>query len=158
MADPFLGQIKMFGGTFAPRGWAFCDGQLLPIAQNTAVFSLVGTTYGGDGRTTFALPELRGRILDELSERGGGPLETTGGPVPARAVRVELADLGRVGVLGNHGQEIVRVGRGLRFTGFEDLDAAPLLDDEEAVGLFRVQRHVGASQLQQRENTHNVFG
>jgi len=59
--DPFLGEISLFAGTFAPRGWAFCDGQLLPIAPNTALFSLLGTTYGGDGRTTFALPDYRGR-------------------------------------------------------------------------------------------------
>lgn len=61
MSDPFLAEIIMFGGNFAPRGWALCDGQLLPISQNQAVFSLLGTTYGGDGRTTFALPDLRGR-------------------------------------------------------------------------------------------------
>lgn len=60
-ADPFLGQILMVGFGFAPRGWAHCDGQLLPISQNQALFSLLGTTYGGDGRTTFALPDLRGR-------------------------------------------------------------------------------------------------
>ncbi len=60
--DPFLGEIIMFGGNFAPRGWAFCDGQLLPISQYSALFSILGTTYGGDGRTTFALPDLRGRI------------------------------------------------------------------------------------------------
>ena len=59
--NPFLAQIIMFGGNFAPRGWALCDGQLLPINQYQALFSLLGTTYGGDGRTTFALPELRGR-------------------------------------------------------------------------------------------------
>ncbi len=59
--EPFIAEIIMFGGNFAPRGWAFCDGQLLAIAQNTALFSLLGTTYGGDGRTTFALPDLRGR-------------------------------------------------------------------------------------------------
>jgi microcystin-dependent protein len=59
--DPFLAEIVMFGGNFAPRGWALCDGQLLAISQNTALFSLLGTTYGGDGRTTFALPDLRGR-------------------------------------------------------------------------------------------------
>lgn len=59
--DPFIGQIVMFGGNFAPRGWAFCSGQLLSISQNTALFSILGTIYGGDGRTTFALPELRGR-------------------------------------------------------------------------------------------------
>ncbi|MEZ6135456.1 MAG: tail fiber protein [Pirellulaceae bacterium] len=62
MSEPFIGQIIMFGGNFAPRGWAFCDGQLLPIAQNTALFSILGTTYGGDGRTTFGLPDLRGRV------------------------------------------------------------------------------------------------
>jgi len=60
---PFIGEVIMFGGNFAPRGWAFCDGQLLPISQNTALFSLLGTTYGGDGRTTFALPDLRGRAV-----------------------------------------------------------------------------------------------
>lgn len=60
-SDPYLGQISMFAGNFAPRGWAFCDGQLLPISQNQALFSLLGTTYGGDGVTTFALPDLRGR-------------------------------------------------------------------------------------------------
>ena len=59
--DPFLGQIMMFGGNFAPRGWAYCEGQLLAINQNQALFSILGTTYGGDGRTTFALPDLRGR-------------------------------------------------------------------------------------------------
>ena len=62
MAEPFLGQIIMFAGNFAPVGWAFCDGQLLPISQNTALFSLLGTTYGGTGITTFALPDLRGRV------------------------------------------------------------------------------------------------
>ena len=59
--EPFLGQIMMVGFNFAPRGWALCDGQILPIAQNQSLFSLLGTTYGGDGRTSFALPDLRGR-------------------------------------------------------------------------------------------------
>lgn len=62
MSEPFLGEILMFGGNFAPRGWAFCSGQLLSIAQNTALFSILGTTYGGNGQTTFALPDLRGRV------------------------------------------------------------------------------------------------
>ena len=62
MSDPFIGEIKMVGINFAPRGWAFCSGQLLQIAQNTALFSILGTTYGGDGRTTFGLPDLRGRV------------------------------------------------------------------------------------------------
>jgi microcystin-dependent protein len=60
--DPFLGEIETFGFGFAPRGWAFCDGQLLQISQNTALFSLLGTTFGGDGRTSFGLPDLRGRV------------------------------------------------------------------------------------------------
>lgn len=59
--NPFVGEVTRFAGNFAPRGWAFCNGQLLPIAQNDALFSLLGTTYGGDGRTTFGLPDLRGR-------------------------------------------------------------------------------------------------
>ena len=61
MSEPFTAEIRIFAGNFAPRSWAFCDGQLLPISQNTALFSLVGTTYGGDGRTTLALPDLQGR-------------------------------------------------------------------------------------------------
>jgi microcystin-dependent protein len=68
--EAFVGQIVLFAGNFEPRGWAFCDGRILPIAQNTALFSLLGTTYGGDGRTTFALPDLRGRVP---VGRGQGP-------------------------------------------------------------------------------------
>ncbi len=70
MEPLFLGEIQMFAGNFAPRNWAFCDGSLLPIAQNTALFSILGTTYGGDGRTTFALPDLRSRIP---MHAGSGP-------------------------------------------------------------------------------------
>ena len=62
MSEPFVGEIRMFAGNFAPRGWAYCDGQLLAVSQNDALFSLLGTIYGGDGRTTFGLPDLRGRI------------------------------------------------------------------------------------------------
>jgi microcystin-dependent protein len=60
MADPFVAEIRMFPFNFAPKGWAFCDGQILPISQNTALFSLLGTTFGGDGKSTFALPNLQG--------------------------------------------------------------------------------------------------
>jgi len=73
-SEPFIAEIIMFGGNFAPRNWAFCDGQLLAISQNTALFSLLGTTYGGDGRTTFALPDLRGRVA---MHAGSGPGLTT---------------------------------------------------------------------------------
>src|SRR5713226_8674208 len=62
MSQPFIGEIRMFAGNFAPAGWAFCDGALMAIADNTALFSLIGTTYGGDGQTTFALPDLRSRV------------------------------------------------------------------------------------------------
>src|SRR3954470_13187884 len=62
MSDPFVAEIRMFGFNFAPTGWAQCNGQLLPISQNTALFSLLGTMYGGDGKTTFALPDLQGRV------------------------------------------------------------------------------------------------
>ena len=87
MADPFIGEIRMFAGNFAPRGWAYCDGQLLAISQNEALFSLLGITYGGDGRVTFGLPDLRGRIPihkgtgpglspRSLGERGGAESAT----------------------------------------------------------------------------------
>jgi microcystin-dependent protein len=70
MYEPFLGQIQTFGFNFPPRGWTFCDGQIMSIAQNTALFSLLGTTYGGNGQTTFALPDLRGR---SVVHPGSGP-------------------------------------------------------------------------------------
>lgn len=62
MSNPYIGEIRMFGGNFAPNGWAFCDGQLLPISENDALFTLLGTTYGGDGQETFALPNLQSRV------------------------------------------------------------------------------------------------
>lgn len=70
MAEPFLGEIRMFAGNYAPRHWALCDGQLLPVINNEALFSLFGTRYGGDGRTTFGLPDLRGRLP---MHQGQGP-------------------------------------------------------------------------------------
>jgi microcystin-dependent protein len=77
MANPFVGEIRMFGGNFAPAGWAFCDGQLLPISENETLFQLIGTTYGGDGQETFALPDLRGRI--PIHQGSGFILAETGG-------------------------------------------------------------------------------
>jgi microcystin-dependent protein len=82
MADPFVAEIRIFGFNFAPKGWAFCDGQLLPLSQNTALFSLLGTTYGGNGTSNFALPDLRGNApmfwgqgpglsLHDIGETGG---------------------------------------------------------------------------------------
>jgi microcystin-dependent protein len=70
MSDAFIGEIRLFGGNFAPMNWAFCDGSVLPISENDALFALIGTTYGGDGQTTFALPDLRGRLP---VHQGSGP-------------------------------------------------------------------------------------
>ena len=77
MAQPYVGEIRMFAGNFAPAGWMFCEGQLLPISENETLFQLIGTTYGGDGQETFALPDLRGRI--PLHQGGGFILAETGG-------------------------------------------------------------------------------
>lgn len=77
MAQPYVGEIKMFAGNFAPAGWMFCEGQLLPISENETLFQLIGTTYGGDGESTFALPDLRGRI--PIHQGNGYILAETGG-------------------------------------------------------------------------------
>ena len=71
MGDPFLGEIRAFGFNFPPRGWAFCNGQIMSIAQNQALFSLLGTTYGGNGQTTYALPDLRGRVALSSGQEPG---------------------------------------------------------------------------------------
>jgi microcystin-dependent protein len=86
MADPFVAEIRIFPFNFAPKGWAFCDGQLLPLSQNTALFSLLGTTYGGDGKSTFALPDMQ----------GSAPMHPGQGP------GLSLHDLGEIG-----GSEVV---------------------------------------------------
>jgi microcystin-dependent protein len=70
MGQPYVGEIRMFGGNFAPAGWAFCNGSLMPIAENETLFNLIGTTYGGDGQQTFALPDMRGRVP---MHQGSGP-------------------------------------------------------------------------------------
>lgn len=82
MSEPFLAEIKIVGFGYAPRGWALCDGQILPINQNQALFSLIGSTYGGDGRTSFALPDLRGRVPIHVGTTNNGdnhPLGQRGG-------------------------------------------------------------------------------
>src|SRR6185312_7021530 len=106
MTDPFLAEIRMFAGNFAPRGWALCDGQLIPISQNTALFALLGTTYGGDGKTTFALPNLMGTapmqqgqgpgLSDRfLGETGGVPYVTLlTSAIPAHTHQVNAVDAG----------------------------------------------------------------
>src|SRR5436853_5980883 len=77
MAQPYVGEIRIFAGNFAPAGWMFCEGQLLPISENETLFQLIGTTYGGDGQSTFGLPDLRGRI--PLHQGNGFILAETGG-------------------------------------------------------------------------------
>src|SRR5829696_3479352 len=77
MAQPYVGEIRMFAGNFAPAGWMLCEGQLLPISENETLFQLIGTTYGGDGESTFALPDLRGRL--PLHQGNGFILAETGG-------------------------------------------------------------------------------
>ena len=112
MSEPFLGEIKMFGGNFAPRGWALCDGELQNISQNQALFSLLGTTYGGDGRTTFALPDLRGRVAIHpgngpglssyrLGQKGGSETETlTVAQMPAHTHTVTATGQARANASG----------------------------------------------------------
>jgi|SRR4051812_19889473 microcystin-dependent protein len=106
MSEPILGQIMIFAGNFAPRGWATCDGQLMAIAQNTALFSILGTTYGGNGQTTFALPDLRGRapihpgqgpglssyVLGELSGVESVTLISTQMPAHNHVVTINAAE------------------------------------------------------------------
>ncbi|HEX8643857.1 MAG TPA: tail fiber protein [Allosphingosinicella sp.] len=77
MAQPYVGEVRMFAGNFAPAGWYFCEGQLLPISENETLFQLLGTTYGGDGQSTFALPDLRGRL--PMHQGNGFILAETGG-------------------------------------------------------------------------------
>ncbi len=97
MADPFVAEIRIFPFNFAPKGWAFCDGQLMPLSQNTALFSLLGTTYGGDGKSNFALPDLQGSVpmfwdqgpglsLRDIGETGGSETITLlGSEMPAHS-------------------------------------------------------------------------
>ena len=108
MADPFVAEIRIFPFNFAPRGWAWCDGQLLPLSQNTALFSLLGTTYGGNGKSNFALPDLQGRApmhpgqgpglsLHDLGETGGSEtvsLLESEIPSHGHALRADSADPG----------------------------------------------------------------
>jgi len=93
--NPFLGQIMMFGGNFAPRSWALCNGQLLPINQNQALFSLLGTIYGGDGRTTFALPDFRGRAAIGQGHGAGLTSRQLGQQGGTETVALTIAEMGQ---------------------------------------------------------------
>jgi microcystin-dependent protein len=126
MADPFVAEIRIFPFNFAPRGWAWCDGQLLPLSQNTALFSLLGTTYGGDGKSNFALPDLQGRApmhpgqgpglsLHDLGETGGSETVTlleSEIPAHSHALMATAAPGNRTSPVGN---SIARVSAGNAF-------------------------------------------
>jgi microcystin-dependent protein len=88
VSQPYVGEIRMFGGNFAPAGWMFCEGQVLPIAENDILFNLIGTTYGGDGQSTFALPDLRGRL--PLHQGSGFMLAQTGGSESVTLTTVQM--------------------------------------------------------------------
>lgn len=91
MSNPFVGEIRLFAGNFAPQGWAFCDGSLLPISANETLFNLIGTTYGGDGQSTFALPDLRGRAPVHQGGLPGGGTYVVGQAGGAEAVTLTSA-------------------------------------------------------------------
>src|SRR5687767_11700225 len=93
MAEPFIAQITLFAGNFAPRGWAFCDGQELMIAQNTALFSILGTTYGGNGQTTFRLPDLRGRVPVHAGQGPGLTNRDLGANGGAQDVKLDVGHM-----------------------------------------------------------------
>lgn len=91
--NPFVGEIRLFGGNFAPAGWALCDGSVLAIAENETLFQLIGTTYGGNGQTTFALPDLRGRVPVHQGQGPGAPLRVLGEAGGTETVAPTVAQL-----------------------------------------------------------------
>jgi microcystin-dependent protein len=94
MSTPYIGEIRLFAGTFAPVGWAFCQGQLMSIAENEVLYALIGTTYGGDGQQTFAMPDLRGRVPVHTSGQGGGlSLRVMGEKGGAESITLQAAHL-----------------------------------------------------------------
>ncbi|MFZ5822959.1 MAG: phage tail protein [Bacillota bacterium] len=93
MSDPYVGEIRMFAGTYAPEGWALCDGQILSIAENQQIFALIGTTYGGDGQTTFRLPDLRGRIPISIGRAASGHTYQIGQAGGAETVTLSAAQM-----------------------------------------------------------------
>src|SRR5512141_2525580 len=127
MADPFVAEIRIFPFNFAPKGWAWCDGQILPLSQNTALFSLLGTTYGGDGKSNFALPDLQGRApmhpgqgpglsLHDLGETGGSEtVSLLESEIPAHSHGVSAMNIGLGGVVTPGGNSLNRPASGNLF-------------------------------------------
>jgi microcystin-dependent protein len=123
MADPFVAEIRIFPFNFAPKGWAFCDGQILPLSQNTALFSLLGTTYGGDGKSNFALPNMQGNApmhpgqgpglsLHDLGEVGGSDtVSLLQSEIPSHSHAVNAS--GAEGTIGSPNDQLVASGVGV---------------------------------------------
>ena len=149
MADPFVAEIRIFPFNFAPKGWAWCDGQILPLSQNTALFSLLGTTYGGDGKSNFALPDLQGRApmhpgqgpglsLHDLGETGGSetvtlleseyPAHSHGSQV-SRGDSIERSPLAQLPAAGV-GVGLYAVAAGAQLTTLNDNTAPPAGGDQ----------------------------
>ena len=154
MAIPFIGEIRMFGGTFAPNGYAFCNGQLLPIAQYTALFSLLGTFYGGDGSTNFAVPDLRGRfplhagqgpgLSDRIQgERSGSPeVSLSASQIPSHTHVLQAS--GAPGTTGSPSASAVHAvpsaGESVYAPAGDPLDAAPEMVGQTGMNLPHANR------------------
>lgn len=155
-SEPFIAQIIMFGGSFAPRGWALCDGQLLSVPQNTALFSLLGTTYGGDGRTTFGLPDLRGRVAIHpgtgpglskvnLGEKGGVENVTlTTAQMPSHSHDISHGHSADMNVSSANGTLKVPAGNVLA-VGKSKIYSTAAPDVQMAAGAVSVDSHAGSS-------------
>ena len=132
MAQPYVGEIRLFAGNFAPAGWMFCEGQLLPISENDTLFTLIGTTYGGDGQSTFALPDLRGRIPlhqgngIQLAETGGAEeITLTANQIPTHSHPLQATNL--TATQANPGGQVLAQ--------FSQANIFPYLEDTPNVGL-----------------------
>ena len=133
MSEPYVGEIRMFAGTFAPRGWALCDGQLLAVAENDALFSLLGTIYGGDGRTTFGLPDLRGRLPMHTGTGPGLSSRSMGQKRGSESVSVSTSQVP------SHNHEM----RASTTPGTQNIPTGGLLASSPGVRLYRPQPPTG---------------
>ncbi len=129
MSEPFLGEIRMFAGNFSIRGWAFCDGQLLTISGNSALFSLLGTFYGGDGRTTFGLPDLRGRLPIHVGNGPGLTNRSLGSKSGQETVKIS------VNTLPSHNHDVLVSSA----AGTQNAGAGGFLASSPGVRMFRPQ-------------------
>lgn len=137
MAEPYVGEIRMFAGNFAPRGWALCDGQLLAVSQNDALFSLLGTIYGGDGRTTFGLPELRGRLPMHMGTGPGLSPRIIGSKFGSETITISANQTH------SHNHDM----RASTTPGTQNVPAGGLLASSPGVRLFRPQPPLAGNSL-----------